>query len=118
MGIVTVILSTHPHPPKEADMIIKHKVKHFRLDNVFDEVYATRPYPESKGEFMLKILKRRKIPKSQALMVGDSYIWDYEPATKVRIDALLIRSDYMHEHGAVKSIKNTIKKLSDIFTHI
>jgi len=117
-GIITVILSTHPHPPEEADFIIKNKVKHFKLGNLFDEVHATRDYHESKGEFMLKILKKRKIPKSKALMVGDSYRWDYRSAKVKGIDALLIESEYMHEHPAVKRIKKTIIKLSDIFEYI
>jgi|SRR3989344_4664557 len=118
MGIITVILSTNPSPPEIADIHIKHKVKHFKLDGLFDEVYATRPYPESKVEFMLKILKRRKIKKSNALMIGDSYKWDYEPAKNNGIDALLIKSKYMHEHEAVKSVKRKINKLSDLLKYI
>jgi len=115
MGVVTIILSTHPHPPKEADVIIKNKIKHFELEELFDEVHATRAHPESKGEFILKILKRRKIPKSKALMVGDSYTWDYQSANEKGIDALLIESEYepMKTH-----VEKTIKKLSDVFAHI
>ena len=113
-----MILSTHPSKPKEAQVMMNHKVKHFKIENLFDEVHATRPYPESKGEFILKILKRRKIQKSKALMVGDSYIWDYEPARNNGIDALLIKSKYMHEHLSVKDVKVKINKLSDIFNYI
>jgi len=115
MGIITIVLSTHPHPPKEADAIIKHKIRHFESEDLFDEVHATREYPGSKGKVMLKVLKRRKIPKSKALMVGDSYKWDYKSAKDIRVDALLIESEY----EPMKSrLKGTIKKLSDIFAHI
>lgn len=114
-GIIMVVLSAHPHLPKEADAIIKHKIKHFELKELFDEVHATRDYQGSKGEFMLKILKERKIQKSKALMVGDSYKWDFEPAKENGIDALLIESKY---EPMKKQVKNTIKKLSDIFTYI
>lgn len=113
--IITVVLSTHPHQPKVADAIINHKIKHFGLEELFDEVHATSVDPESKGEFMLKILKKRIIPKSKALMVGDSYKWDYKPAKKRGIDALLIESEY---EPMKAQVKNTIKKLSDIFVHI
>jgi len=115
MGVITVVLSTHPHPPKEADAIIKNKIKHFELEDLFDEVHATREYHGSKGEFMLKVLKERKIPKSKALMVGDSYKWDYKSAKEKGIDALLIKSEYGHVKIPDKKI---IKKLSDIFQHI
>ena len=118
IGIITIILSTNPSPPKIADIYLKNKVKHFKLNDLFDEVHATRPKQESKGQFIKRILKRRKIPKSKALMVGDSYKWDYEPARKAGIDALLIKSKYMHEHEGVKSVKIIIDKLSDIFKYI
>jgi len=115
MGIITIILSTHPHPPKEADALIKHKVKHFKLEELFDETHATRAYHWSKGEFMLRILKRRKIPKSKALMVGDSYKWDYQPAITRGIDALLIRSAY---EPMTKRIKRGINRLKDVFKYL
>lgn len=118
LGVITILLSTHPHPPKEADSIINNKVKHFKLDNLFDEIHATREYHSSKGEFILKILKKRDIPKTKALMVGDHYHWDYKPAKKVGVDALLIESDYMKKDHQGKKIKKTIKKLSDLFNHI
>jgi FMN phosphatase YigB (HAD superfamily) len=117
-GIILVILSTHPHQPRKADAIIEQKIKHFKLDGLFDEIHATRDYHGSKGEFMIEILKRRKIPKSKALMVGDSYNWDYRPARNNGVDCLLVQSEYMKKHPAAKRIKNTIKKLSDIFKHL
>ena len=118
IGIITVLLSTHPHPPKEADAIINHKTKHFKLDELFDEIHATREYHGSKGEFIEKILKERKLSKSKALMVGDHYHWDYESAKNVGVDALLIESKYMQKIIRSRRIKRTIKKLSDIFNYI
>jgi len=118
LGIITVLLGTHPHPPKESANIINNKISHFKLDSLLDEVHATREYHSSKGEFMVKILKKRGIPKSKALMVGDNYRWDYKPAKEVGVDALLIESDYMTKDRQGKRIKRTIRKLSDIFNHI
>ena len=114
-GIITVVLSTYPYPPKEADALIRGKIKHFKLEELFDEIHATRAHHESKGEFMLKILARRKIPKSKALMVGDSYKWDFKPAKDRGIDALLIESEYVQNE---KHPDRTIKKLSDVFKYI
>ena len=59
-------------------------------------------------------LKKRKIPKSQALMIGDSYTWDYNPTRKVGIEARLIESNYWKKHPVGKRVKKTIKKLSDV----
>ncbi|MBT3417042.1 HAD family hydrolase [Candidatus Woesearchaeota archaeon] len=118
MGIITVLLSTHPHPPKEADSIINHKVSHFKLNSFFDEIHATREYHQSKGEFIIKILKKYNIPKSKALMIGDNYHWDYKPAVDVGVDALLIESEYMKKDGKGRRIKRVIKRLSNIFKYI
>ena len=118
MGVIIVLLSTHPHPPEEADSIINHKVKHFKLNELFDEVHATREYHGSKGEFIVKILKERGLSKSKALMVGDHYHWDIESAKNVGVDALLIESDYMQKFIQSRRIKKTIKKLSEIFNYI
>jgi len=117
-GVITVLLSTHPHPPQEASRIINHKVAHFQLTTLFDEVHATREYQGSKGEFIVKILTQRSIPKSKALMVGDNYQWDYKPARDVGVDALLIESDYLKNDTQGKKIKRTIKKLSELFNYI
>ncbi len=118
LGVVTVLLSTHPHPPREADALIHHKVRHFKLSELFDEIHATREFHSSKGEFITKILKKRGIAKKDALMVGDNYHWDYKPARDVGVDALLIESEYMKKDHRGKRINNTIKKLNDILQHI
>jgi len=117
-GVVLIILSTHPHPPKEADKIIKGKVKHFNLHKLFDEIHATREYHRSKGEFITKILKRRGISKNKALMVGDSYDWDYKPAISKGISAVLIESEYRKLHPKGLRVKNTINQLKELLNYV
>jgi phosphoglycolate phosphatase-like HAD superfamily hydrolase len=117
-GIITVLLSTHPQKPKDAEVVLKEKIKHFKLERVFDEFHATKAYPESKGEFIVKILKRRGIPKNKALMVGDIHEWDYKSAKSKGIDAVLIDSEYRKHCPNGKRIKRTIKDLREIFDYI
>lgn len=114
MGILTVVLSTHPHEIEEAYKIINKKVEHFNLKELFTEVHATREYHKSKSEYIVEILQKLNISKTQALMVGDNYLWDYKPARDIGVDALLMQSDYMKKDKRLK----TIKKLSDLFNHI
>lgn len=118
LGVITVLLSTHPHPPKEAKALIHHKVRYFELNDFFDEIYATREFHSSKGEFITKILKKRGIAKKDALMVGDNYHWDYKPARDTGIDALLIESEYMRKDPIGKRVRKTIKRLSDVLGYI
>ena len=113
-GVMLIALSTHPHSPKEADLILNKKIRHFKLKDIFDEVYAARNRQDGKGEAILRILKQRGIPKSRALMVGDSYRFDYLSAKRVGVDALLIKSDYMREHPRAEGGKVIIENISVI----
>lgn len=98
-GKLLALISTHPHTRREADLLLGGKVRHLKLGGIFDEVHSSRNYPKGKGEKILQVLRRRKIPKSKALMVGDSYTWDYLSAKKAGVDALLVRSAYMKNGG-------------------
>ncbi len=113
-GIITVILSTHPHEPSKAVVLLNKKVEYFKLGEFFTEVHATREYFLSKGEHIVEILKRLKIPKSKALMIGDSYIWDYKSARSIGVEALLIESTYSKVDKRIK----IIKKLTDLLKYL
>lgn len=114
LGVITVILSTHPHEKVEAYKLINKKVTHFNLEELFTEVHATREYHASKGEYIAEILKRLKIPKTKALMIGDNYPWDYKPVRSIGVDALLVESDYMKKDKRLK----TINKFSDLLSYV
>jgi len=118
LNIKLIILSTSPRSQKEANIILRETVKHFNLSHFFEEIHGTKDYHGSKEEFMLKILKKYNLPKNSALMVGDSYLWDYKPARLRGIDAVLINSDYGHLHGAAKKVKRKINKMEDILKYI
>jgi HAD superfamily phosphatase (TIGR01681 family) len=98
-GIILILLSTHPHPQEEADILLKNKVQYFKLENLFDEFYTARDYPDGKGEIIDIVLKARSISPSQAILIGDSYIYDYLSAKKVGADAILMDSDYLDTEG-------------------
>lgn len=99
-GIKLIVLSTHPHSRKEADIILGNKIRHFKLTRIFDAIYSARNYQAGKGEKIIEILKKMNVPKSKALMVGDNYFWDYLSAKRVGVDALLIKSDYLRKPRA------------------
>ena len=117
-GIITVLLSTHPHDPEEAAGVIQHKVRHFDIHELFDEVHATRLAHPSKGEYIVKILRERGIAKCRALMVGDNYCFDYQSAKNVGVEAVLIESDYRKRHAEGRRVRRMIRKLSDVLAYI
>lgn len=114
LGIILILLSTYPHLPREADILQKAKIKHFKLEEVFDDFYTSRDKRSGKGEAIIRILSKKHIPKSQALMVGDSYQFDYLSAKKVGVDALLIKTDYMKHPPRGRKIQNIIGGLKDL----
>lgn len=113
-GITLILLSTHPHLPKKANLILKSKIRNLKLENVFDGFYATRDFPNAKGEMILRVLKKRHLYKSQALMIGDSYRYDYLSAKAVGVDALLIKSKYMKHPTRGRRVQKVINGVQDI----
>ena len=118
IGMKLIVLSTNPREPKEANAIMQDSVKHFGIKDFFDEVHATRDYHESKGEFILRIISKFGFTKKEALMVGDSYEWDYKPARDVGVDALLIEHNYEKSHPNTNKVKRRIRVLADVLRFI
>lgn len=113
-GIITVILSTFPHEAEEAARLLSERVQHFELADFFDEVHATAEYPKAKAEKILEVLKYHKLTKDDALMVGDSYEYDYAPAQSIGVDAILINSDYHQENKENEPAGTLINDLDDL----
>jgi HAD superfamily phosphatase (TIGR01681 family) len=129
MGIILVVLSTQPGTSQyERDASLMRYIEHLKLDKYFDEIHASKGKSkksqllQSKGEVILKVLKRRGIPKSKALMVGDLYVPDYIDIKKIGVDAILVGYFKFNENDPnyirVKRIKKRIPNLSGIFKHL
>lgn len=113
-GLILVLISTHPHSKKEADRLLEEKVVYFRLGKYFEAVYTARHYPGGKGEVIARVLKQLRIPKSHAMMIGDSYRFDYRSARDLGIDALLIQSAYMKHPPRGPRIRKLIDGIEDL----
>lgn len=117
-GVKLILLSTHPDSLENAADILKSKVDHFNLHDLFDAHYATSEYPEAKGEKMLEILADYGINKDDALMIGDSYKWDYKPAKDCGVDAILIDSDYHQANLKEEPVEKIIRDFREIIKFI
>jgi len=122
MGIITVVISTHPHPVKIANALLKNKIDHFELEHLLDEARTSRNVIHGKGDVITRILKRRGLPKSSALMVGDSYRWDYLAAKKVGVKSLIMDTSYLKEYAKMYPgagrIKNKIKTIREVLDYV
>ncbi|MAG26261.1 hypothetical protein CMI47_11960 [Candidatus Pacearchaeota archaeon] len=117
-GITIVILSANPYSPKIANKILKDKVKYFKLTNYIDETHATPPIMKAKGEYILKTLKKFNLNKKDALMVGDTYLWDCKPAKDVGTDALLINSKYRKDCPSGSRAKRVISDINKVLNFV
>jgi len=118
LGIITILVSTHPHRAKEADSVLKEKVRHFGLEKLFNEVHAARNVESGKGDVILRVLKRLKLSKNSALMVGDSYKWDYLAAKNVGIDCVLMNTDYLKKTSGAGRVKRIIINMQGISKYL
>jgi len=67
---------------------------------------------------MARILKRRDLSRRSALMVGDSYVWDYLAEKNEGIDGLLIDTPYRQTSGGAGRIKRLIKNIDEVLPYL
>lgn len=97
--ILLILISTHPHPKEEADILLTEKVRYFKLEHLFNEIHTARNYPEGKAEIINAVLHQKGLLPAQALMIGDSYKYDYLSAKNIGVEAILMQSEYLDTQG-------------------
>lgn len=114
-GMTLVLISASPYPAEVADKELREKLEFFGLFDLFHS-YRSSPggRPEGKGEFLLEILESLHLTKDDALMVGDSYFYDYLAAKDVGIDALFIENEYAKMPEEIPTDLQVIREVSDL----
>lgn len=113
-GVIIILLSTHPYPKRESIRLLEQKIKYLNLGKYIDEYYPTPDRPEAKGELLIKILNKWSISKNKALMVGDSYLYDFCSAKNVGVEAFLLETNYTFYPKGARRVSRGIKHLRDI----
>jgi FMN phosphatase YigB (HAD superfamily) len=129
-GIVLAVLSTRPSlqttnhqiGPEAYVRRLKGFARYFHIDRYIDEFRACDPVKgdsDRKDVQILSVLREKGIPKSKALMVGDSYDHDYLPARKAGIDCILINSfSHTKNDRRYRRLRRKIPDLSGIFRYL
>jgi len=90
-GIYLVVISANPYSPEIAQKEIKERLDHFGLSKYIYSYNASVGNDSlGKGIIMLEVLKKLNLSKDDALMIGDSYFYDYLAAKSNGIDAFFI----------------------------
>lgn len=89
-----VVISANPSEEKTAMQEMKERLEYFELIDLIDSYRVSRgDDPTGKSAIMLEIIGELDVERVDALMVGDSYVYDYLAAQNVGIDALFIKSE-------------------------
>lgn len=114
-GVILVVISANPRPEEVANKELRERLEFFGLLELFHS-YRSSPgdRPEGKGERMLEIIELLHLTKSDALMVGDSYSYDYLAAKDVGIDALFIENEYAKMPEEIPTDLQVIREVSDL----
>ena len=124
MGLTLVLVSQLPYNKKVALQKLIRMTKHFGIYNFFDEIrpsYSSikRNRPDPKNIAILDVLGRRKISKRNALMIGDSYNFDYLAAKSCGVDCVLIHAfEHVKDDKQYKRVHKKIKKLNEVLKYI
>ncbi|MGA1050382.1 MAG: HAD family hydrolase [Minisyncoccia bacterium] len=94
LGVQLVLVSANPSPPKIAELELLEKLEYFNILNFFTSYHSSAgDDPMGKTSVILKVISSMGIKKDQALMIGDSYFYDYQAAKDSGIDAYWIRNN-------------------------
>lgn len=114
-GMTLVLISASPYPAEVANKELQEKLEFFGLLDLFHS-YCSSPgdRSEGKGELMLEILESLHLTKDGALMVGDSYFYDYLAAKDIGIDAFFIENEYAKMPEEIPADVQIIREVSDL----
>ena len=92
-GIILIVLSANPNVEHLALIGIKDRLNNFGITNYFHTVRSSSgDDKDGKGQVILDVLQDLNLQKEEALMVGDSFVYDFLAAKKIGVDALWIQN--------------------------
>ncbi len=114
-GLYLVVVSANPYDEEIAVKEIKERLDYFGLSELF---YACRASegsdPNGKTAIMLEIIEELGLTKEDALMVGDSYFYDYLAAKESGIDAFFIENEVSKMPETMPDDLQSIKEVHDL----
>jgi FMN phosphatase YigB (HAD superfamily) len=114
-NIYLVVISANPQSEEIAVNEIKERLVHFNIASHFIFVRSSPgDDPNGKSAIMLNVLESLSIKKEDALMVGDSYYYDYMAAKDIGIDALWIENTVSKFPEVLPKDLKSIKEIHEL----
>lgn len=114
-GVYLALISANPESEEVALKEMQEKLEYFGIEKLF---YTCRVSagddPEGKTSIILEILEELNLKKEDAVMVGDSYYYDYLAAKNIGIDALFIENTVSKMPTVIPEDLQGIREISDL----
>jgi phosphoglycolate phosphatase-like HAD superfamily hydrolase len=116
-GYYLVLISASPDANEVALTQIKEKLEYFNIMHLFHSYHASNGNnPSGKAAIMLEGIDKLDLDKEDALMVGDSYFYDYKAAMDIGIDALFIENTVSKMPDHMPNDLRPIKEIDTLVT--
>ena len=114
-GVKLVVISANPYPEEVATKEIKERIDYFGLTDLF-YAYRSSPGDDPNGKvgIILEIITMLGLTNEDALMVGDSYFYDYLAPKEAGIDALYIENKVSKMPDPMPEDLQSIREMSDL----
>ena len=114
-GIYLAVISANPNSEDVAIKEIEERVNHFGLGELIDTCRASDGSDAGgKTSVMLDVINKLGLAKEDALMVGDSYFFDYLAAKEGGVDALFIENEYARMPDVKPDDLRSIREVRDL----
>lgn len=114
-GLYLVVLSANPYAEDIAIKEIKERLAHFGLVSLFYTYRSSEGNdPNGKASIILEILDTLGLEKQDALMVGDSYFYDYLAAKNIGVDAFFIENSVSKMPDEIPQDLQSIKEIHEL----
>jgi FMN phosphatase YigB (HAD superfamily) len=115
--IFIVVISAHPGPQDQAMTEMQTKLTHFGIaDYIYSYHITPGDNPHGKTAVIKQVLAELGLKPSQAVMIGDSYSYDYLGGKDAGIDALWIQNPSCKVPDTFPEDLTTITEISDLLT--
>ena len=113
--IYLVVISANPYAEEIAIKEIKDRIDYFGLSDLFYSYRASEGSdPFGKVVTMLDLIEQLGLNKKDALMVGDSYFYDYVAPKGAGIDAFFIENSVSKMPDILPTNIQSIKEVRDL----
>ena len=114
-GVYLVVISASPESEEVAMKEMHEKLEYFGIEKLFYTYRVSAgDNPEGKASIILEILEELNLKKEDAVMVGDSYYYDYLAAKNIGIDALFIENTVSKMPSEIPEDLQVIREISDL----